>query len=564
MQISRPSFERLNRRMLGLTSEFEPFRSKGADIQRYMIPWRGRGLGGDSASEDQGMGYNDSSIHNTSIINFIQIAAAGLKSGISPASRPWFRVGLRGVAMSDVAGPQGKWLSEVEKMIYATFAQTNVYDALLEIYLEMFTFGTGVAIIVPDPERIIRLRTLTYGEYLLANNFSRQVDTMGRKFYMTCSQLVGEFGIENVSDSVKTAHTNGNHDTRFKVNMLIEPNDGQMDMAGVGKRKFRSVYWETGNAEKVLAVRGFDEFPCISGTWETVGNQVWGFGPGHFNLRNAKRLQRLEEDSLQQLSIGNKPPLITNASNKDTLVDTSPWGLTRSNDPGGVHPGIAPLYQVSPNTADIELKIQNVERALSEGFFNNIFMMIANSAQDIKTAYQTARMMEEKYSVLGPVIERLQGMLGRLIELTFAELMANGKIPQPPEEIAGQELNIEYISILAQAQKIAGLSSIEQTVSVASNMVGIWPEVRHKIDAMQIIDEIAGINGTPPSVIRSDEDVEALMEQDQQQAAAQQALDQGQQIAQSANQLQGVDVNGMPALDVAAQAMQGVVGGGNE
>ena len=52
---------------------------------------------------------------------------------------------------------------------------------------------------------MIRTHVLPIGSYYISNSDRLQVDTVFRKFSMTCRQLVAKFGKENVSDAVASA-----------------------------------------------------------------------------------------------------------------------------------------------------------------------------------------------------------------------------------------------------------------------------------------------------------------------------------------------------------------------
>lgn len=52
---------------------------------------------------------------------------------------------------------------------------------------------------------MIRTHVLPIGSYYISNSDRLQVDTVFRKFSMTCRQLVTKFGKENVSDAVASA-----------------------------------------------------------------------------------------------------------------------------------------------------------------------------------------------------------------------------------------------------------------------------------------------------------------------------------------------------------------------
>lgn len=551
MKINAETFKTLKRRVSELDTEFEPFRTKGAQIQQFVCPWRGRFLTGESENEDRGELFNDESIHNTVTFEAIDVMAAGIKNGISPSSRPWFRVGAEDSRLAEL-GASAVWLSQVERLFYQIFHRSNIYRHLQGYYAELGVFSTGACVVLPDYRNVIRAKTMSFGEYRLGMDYREELNTFSRRFYKTVGQLVEEFGNENVTDETLVKYTDGHLDQKILCQCLIEPNDDRVDVKDALSRNVRSIYWEVGaNEDSILGVRGFDEFPVIGGVWDSVGGMVYGIGPGHKNLRNCMRLQKLEADSLQNLALSIAPPLVTDSANKDVMVDGSPWGITRSNEsPQHTRAGIRQLYEQKALTRDLEYKIERNEKAIRDGFYNQIFLMISNSAENIKTAYQAARMLEEKYSILGPVFEQSQQTLSQLFQLTFAYALDAGLIPEAPPELQGSDLKIEYTSILAQAQKIAGLQAINDTFGYVSTVSRIYPEARHKFDALQSIDEVAQVNGAPPSIIRSDDEVAARIAEERK---AQQATAAGEAMlaaTQGAKNLNGVQMGGRDAIDV--------------
>ena len=153
------------------------------------------------------------------------------------------------------------------------------------------------------------------------------------------------------------------------------------------------------------------------------------------------------------------------------------------------------------------------------------------------TAREVVERHEEKMLQLGPVMERLTDeLLDPLIDRTFSVLLRNGDLPPPPEELQGMELKVEYISILAQAQKLVGTSAVERLASFVGNLAGVRPEVLDKINFDEMVDQYGGMLGVPPQLIRPDEEVAKLR-----QARAQQAA-QAQQAEAAAASVQGARV----------------------
>ena len=53
----------------------------------------------------------------------------------------------------------------------------------------------------------------------------------------------------------------------------------------------------------------------------------------------------------------------------------------------------------------------------------------------------------------------------------------SGLIPEPPTEAEGAPLKVEYISLLAQAQKAVGTQSITAAASFVGNLAQFNPDV---------------------------------------------------------------------------------------
>ena len=147
------------------------------------------------------------------------------------------------------------------------------------------------------------------------------------------------------------------------------------------------------------------------------------------------------------------------------------------------------------------------------------------------------------------MLEQLnQDLLDPLIDVTFAIMLRQGLIPDPPEELQGLPLKVEYVSIMAQAQKLVGLAGIERLAGFALEASKVVPEILDKIDTDQMVDVVADRLGVEPGVTRSDEAVEAMRAnraKAQQAAAMLQMLQAG---AQTAKDLAGADLEKDNAL----------------
>ena len=166
----------------------------------------------------------------------------------------------------------------------------------------------------------------------------------------------------------------------------------------------------------------------------------------------------------------------------------------------------------------------DVRERIRSAYYADLFLMLANDQRSNVTATEVAERHEEKLLALGPVLERLHNeLLSPLIDITFDAAAEAGILPPAPPELQDMELDIEFVSTLAQAQKMVASQAIDSVVQRVMTMAQTWPEVLHKIDPLQIVDDLSDMYGINPKVVVPDDIVQKKMEEDAQAMAAQQA-----------------------------------------
>jgi hypothetical protein len=532
--------KKVNVRVGDMENSVQTWRSHWAEIRDYISPWSGRGLTGKSDSERNDGSKKHSKVFDSSPERGLGTMAAGLQSGLTSPARPWFKLALDDTDLMNYK-PVAQWLYEVERRMRLIFSKSNLYDSLHQGYKELGAFGTSAMLIKEDFNSMIRTRAFTIGEYMLESGEDGTIDTFYRETHMTARQVVQTFGEDNVSrklmDRFKQAP-----DTVFTICNLIEPNDSRMKIVSVGQRPWRSLYWEKGNCEeqRFLSIRGFNNFPIAAPRWELLGRNVYGYGPGMTILPDAKMLMKMQKKSIVALDKMVDPPLVAPGKHKNRNINTIPGGVTF--DPTmetGAASGIRALYQVNPNIQAIEYKIERVQQAIREGLFNDLFKMLASLPDNHQmTATEVAERHQEKLLMLGPVLERLHSeQLDPIINITFDIMDRNDALPPIPPELEGKDLRVEYISILAQAQKAISITAINQFTGFVGNLAAVKPEVLDKYNADEAVDEFAEATGIPPKMVKSKEEVDAIRQQRAEQERMQQMLETANQAAQGAETL---------------------------
>jgi hypothetical protein len=522
--------------------EFSSFRKTWSDLSKFVIPRRSRFFVEDVNKGD----YRNDSIIDSTATMALRTLRSGMMAGITSPARPWFKLGL-GFSFDQKSTAAQEWLSNVTKMMSTVFLKSNLYNVLPILYGDIGTFGTGCLFMEEDMDEVIRFYSFPVGSYKIANDAKLRVQVFSREFEMTVRQIIEKFGKgadgeidwTNISDKVKSLYEAKTYEKRITIAHVIKPNDEYNPERLESKfKKYISVYYErgagnatttsfgsnsTGNDGKFLSERGYDYFPVLAPRWETTGEDVYGTNcPALVALGDIKQLQYGEKKLAQAIEKMINPPMVGATSLKQQNASIIAGDITYVDDVQGQR-GFRPAHEVNFNIAPMENKQEQVRLRIKKAFFEDLFLMLANSTRREITAREIDERHEEKLLALGPVLEQLnQDLLDPLIDNTFTIMDRQGLIPEPPEEIAGQELEVQYISVMAQAQKLADVSKIEKLTGFVGQLAALEPEALDKLSTDVIIDKYAEMIGIEPALIKTEEMVEELrqarLEAQQQQA----------------------------------------------
>jgi hypothetical protein len=543
--------QRLNQRLTALRSERSTWVTHWQELSDNIFPRRFRYL---QTDRNKGTKRNDKIINNKPTIA-VRILAAGMMAGLTSPARPWFRLTLSNPLLADDDDVK-EWLAHAEKVLFETFAKSNLYNCLHEVYGIEATFATAVLYIEEDEEDDVRGYVFPVGQFMLAASASQRVDTMYREFSMTAAQMVENFGIKNVSTTVQLAYRENRKDQWFEVAHAIEPNRGRDTGKLDGKNKpWRSVWWEKSASSlenKFLRQSGFEEFPVMVGRWFVTGEDVYGSGsPGMDGLGDCKALQILERRKAQAMDKIINPPMNAPASMKSTRLTLLPGDTNYV--PDGQQGVVKPAIDVHPESVrEARESIKEHESRISDTFFASLFLMMLNNNDGVqpKTAREINERHEEKMLQLGPTIERNEDeLLDPMINRVANIQMRRGRIRPPPPQLHGQRVKVEYISIMAQAQKLLGTASTERLTSFVGSLSAVNKDVLDILNFDKIVIEYAKMLGVPPDMINPQKVIAQIRAQRQQAQAQQAAMQQATQGAQAAKAASEAELDKGSLLD---------------
>jgi hypothetical protein len=532
----------LQTRWVSLQSERSSWITHWRELSDYLMPRSARFYRSD---RNKGTKRHNAIFDNTAS-RALRVLAAGMMSGMTSPARPWFRLALPDEDLMDY-GPVKEWLADTQRRMLNVFARSNTYLSLHAIYEELGAFGTSTSIMLDDFDSVIHHYQAPVGEFAIASDYRGRVNTLYREFEKTVGEMVGEFGYENCSRTVQNLHTSGNLDAWVPVIHAIEPRVDRDPRMKDGRNKpWRSVYFEPGSDganNKFLREGGFDRFPALAPRWHKSGGDIYGSSPGMEALGDIKQLQHEQLRKANGIDYMTKPPLQVPASMKGRDVDYLPGGVTYVDAPG-TNNAVSTLFNVNLNLEHLLIDIQDVRQRINGAFYADLFLMLAQSTNTNMTATEVAERHEEKLLMLGPVLERLHNeLLKPLIDETFAKMIGAGVLPPPPEELQGVELDVEFVSMLAQAQRAVGVNSVDRYVASMGMIAQMKPDVLDKLDSDKWADAYGDMLGVDPDLIVSGEDVAIVRQQRAEMQQRQAQLESVERQANAAQKLGTVKTN---------------------
>jgi hypothetical protein len=553
VQLNQDVFINLKNTMTALHQDRSDWYSVWRDIANYFLPKRYSWLQS-PAERRRYIGINTNIVDATGT-NAGKILASGMMNGVTSPARPWFKLRLAGFE-DDLDYASRVWLDDVERKMLLAMAESNFYNALAVMYLDLVFFGTAAMLIYEDYENIFCCRNPCLGEYYVAQNSKGRVDTFGRIFNFTVKQLVQEFGEENCSENVRQAWKFGGArlQENYEVHHLVEPNDKR---AGSVSRTFdfRETYWETSSQEAtVLAHRGYHELPGIFPRWEVTGNDNYGTSPAFDALGDVKQLQQETIRKAQSLDYMVRPPMLLDVQMKHSPTAMVPGGQTFIAGLSNGHVGGKPAYQIQPPINELTLDIRDVQARIRETFHNDLFKMISQ-LETVRSATEIDARREEKLVLLGPVLERFNNeALDPGITRIFNIMNRAGLLPAPPRSLQNRRLEIQYVSILSAAQSAVGVIPTERFLQVIGNVSSVYPKALNIPNWDELLLDYGRDIGVKAKNMNSREAIAEQAEADDQRAAMASGLEAAQVASESAKNLSQTEVGG------GANALQRLIG----
>jgi len=522
--------------MQGRRASWEP---AWQDLLDYVLPSRapvnGSGTPGEQRTERQFDGAPT---------RFMRRLASWLMGQMTSPAERWFALVAKGIEDDQVDA----WLDASADDLYAALHASNFYAEIAEAYADLITLGTCGLFVDERPLtgpgfNGLVFRTLAPGEYWLDENAQGEVDTVFRRLMLTPRQAALKFGKEklhsSVQDELKGEGAQSESLYLHAVHRRDDPQLGGKTRAGdrsSGNSPWVSVYLDHGN-EHVVASGGFRDQRLFAPRWSKASGELYGRGPAMEALPDIKTLNTLVRYGLEGLILSVYPPWL--------FPDESLIGRLRLTP--GAHnvydPETGGEIRALQGRGDFRVEVakeQELRQAIAQAFLDDV---LGAREQGAVTATEILDRRERRQHLTGPAVARIQSeLLDPLVSTAWLMMFRAGAFGPPPAALmAAERIEVDYLSPLARAQKMARVRSMQDAFALLQPLAQASPGMLDHYDFDAIAREVPADVGVPRTWLRNPEQVAAAR---QARAAAQQrrqALNDGQEIARTAASVGAAD-----------------------
>lgn len=490
----KPLVQMLDRRYKTLKSQRTNWESHWQQLADYMLPRKAditkKRMQGDKRTE---------LIFDGTAIHAVELLAASLHGMLTSPSTPWFSMRYRDpeLQQNDVAN---EWLEASLDQMYKAFQRSNFQQEIHELYYDLVVFGTAAFYVEAEPNGI-RFACRHIAEICVSENQDGRVDTVYRHFKMSARAIAMQFPEPNLSAKIKKDL----EDDPYKEHDLVHVIYPRSEAGGKASKDkpVASVYY-TADDKQLLSESGFDEFPFMVTRFVKDSVSTYGRSPAMTALPDVKMLNKMSETTIKAAQKQIDPPLMVPDDGFMMPIRTTPGSLNFYRS--GTRDRMEPLQIGANNPLGLNMEEQR-RNAIRQAFFVDQLLLGQGSNM---TATEVLQRNEEKMRLLGPVLGRLQAeLLQPMISRSFALLLRGGLLPTPPEELQGMDIDIEYVSPLAKAQKLTDLQSMLRGFEVMLQMAQVAP-VMDYLDEDGLVQYVVETTGMPARVIRGKAEVDQM------------------------------------------------------
>jgi len=438
-------------------------------------------------------------IYDGTALQSIDLMAAFLHGMLTSGASPWFHLDIKDEALNrddDVR----EWLQDTSMRMMQAFQRSNFETEIHEAYVDLVVFGTACMFAEMDRDKL-RFSTRHISEYYVSEDQYGMVNTVFRLYKSTAAQAVERFGFDAVGTFIQKKFEKTPDEEVEILHAVLPRLARDVTKQDNLNMPYMSVY-VCKHSGMIISEGGFEELPYVVPRFLKATGETMGRSPAMTALPDVKMLNLMSKTIIQAAQKQIDPPLLVPDDGFLLPIRTQPGGLNFFRS--GTRETITPLNTGA--NIPIGLNMEEQRRAAIRQAFYVDQILTAGSPQ--MTATEVIQRQEERMRVIGPVLGRLMNELLRpLIDRVFALMLRNDMLAPAPEVLQGLDIDIEYVSPLARAQKSSSLNNTMRALEILLPLAQSLPVGDH-IDPDGLVRHVTDALGVPKKTLRSQREVD--------------------------------------------------------
>lgn len=466
------------------------------------------------------------------------VFASGFMNYLTPPTSGWARLRHRDPNFSTNKAI-GDFLEEVMSEVNYALNRSNFYDQMFPAYKSSGVYGTALLFEEEDIEDDIRFHNLPLKQSVIVEDARGRVCKFYIEFEYTAEQAAGKWGEDKLSTEMREEIKSGQGQSKKHKFLLFIADRYIREVQKTDKKNLPvEAVWIDVQAKMTIEESGYNEFPAFAHRFDRRPSIAWGFSPAMKSLPFARLLNVIAKTNLRSMMKHTDPPIAVPNNAFIAPFNMNPRAInTYKKDMMQDGKDIFAFGNFGDPTVGLNA-VEYYSQKVKTLMFHDTFLAFSNITKDMNNPEIMER-INEKMTMLGPAVGRyLDEVISPIIHRTISILQRRGKLPDPPVELLmNPSYEIDFIGVLAQAQRRAELNTLVTGMTMMGNMAQFSPEVLDKIDPDKVTDEIWAITGAPIKVLRDDDEVKKIREGRAQEMMAQQEMSQVHQGSEIAKNL---------------------------
>jgi len=471
-------------------------------------------------------------LYDSTGINSLNTFASGINGNMTNQSTVWYE--YESVDEDDMQDEEiAQYFSKCTKVCRDILNASNFYQKAQQVYKTLGNIGSPVLYAEEDPKTVARFYTIGHLDAAIGEDDTERVDTVYRWRKYTARQAYKKWGKKAGATALKLIQDKKQEEIveyLHAVTPRYQRKAGKTD----NKNMPWASLWISIADKQIVAESGYPEFPFFVPRWDKDETSPYSYCPASHALADMKTLNDMDGTIIQGAKVAVKPPLV---------IPHDGYVLPITQKAGGLNYKLSGVngekIETLSNGGNIPVGMDftaDRRRRVEQAFYVDLFKRFTYDPNDpTKTATEINMINNQNMLLLGPSIGNiLTDLLSPCMIRVYMIAGRAGKLPPLPEKLKGKEFTVKFTSQLARAQKMAELNGINNTMNMASAILGFNPESGDVLDFDEALREIATINGNNPKLTRDVKAVDARraerMKAQQQQAQMEAMMQMAQMV----------------------------------